>query len=141
MSVRYRRALNLPELCRGDDSLQYQCGAKAANELDEPIDGRPVSCEGVGKDQYGELWRFARLMAKTLGYGLCANGFAFDRPRYSKGKYAGAQREAEREGRGIWAGSYAAPWAYRACIRNSGRPGSCSDEANVLSLNRFIAKR
>jgi endonuclease YncB( thermonuclease family) len=25
------------QLCRGDDSLQYRCGAKAANELDDPI--------------------------------------------------------------------------------------------------------
>ncbi len=39
------------QLCRGDDSLQYRCGAKAANELDEHIASRPVSCEGVGRDQ------------------------------------------------------------------------------------------
>ncbi len=25
------------QLCRGDDGLQYRCGAKAANELDERI--------------------------------------------------------------------------------------------------------
>ncbi|WP_438278137.1 thermonuclease family protein [Nitrobacter sp.] len=48
--------LDAPEsdqLCRGDDSLQYRCSAKAANELDRFIAGRPVSCEGVGRDQYG----------------------------------------------------------------------------------------
>jgi hypothetical protein len=28
-------------------------------------------------------------------------GFAFDWPRYSRGKYAGAQKEAERDGRGM----------------------------------------
>lgn len=33
------------QLCRGDDSLPYHCGAKAANELDGFIAGRPVSCE------------------------------------------------------------------------------------------------
>lgn len=33
------------QLCRGDDSLPYRCGAKAANELDSFIAGRPVSCE------------------------------------------------------------------------------------------------
>lgn len=31
------------QLCRGDDSLQYRCGAKAANELARFIAGRPVS--------------------------------------------------------------------------------------------------
>jgi endonuclease YncB( thermonuclease family) len=32
------------QLCRGDDSLQYRCGAKAANDLDAFIAGRPVNC-------------------------------------------------------------------------------------------------
>jgi len=30
------------QLCRGEDSLQYQCGAKAANDLDAFIARRPV---------------------------------------------------------------------------------------------------
>lgn len=38
------------QLCRGDDSLQYRCGAKAANELDRFIAGKPVSCKGVDVD-------------------------------------------------------------------------------------------
>lgn len=62
---------------------------------------------------------------------LVRNGLAFDWPKHSKGKYADAQKEAERVGRGVWAGSYVVPWAYRACIRNGGRPPSgCSDDAN-----------
>ncbi|WP_425905436.1 thermonuclease family protein [Nitrobacter sp. TKz-YC02] len=39
-------------LCRGDDSLQYRCGAKAANELARFIADRPVSCKGVDIDRY-----------------------------------------------------------------------------------------
>jgi endonuclease YncB( thermonuclease family) len=30
------------QLCRNDESLQYRCGAKAANELDAFIARRPV---------------------------------------------------------------------------------------------------
>jgi endonuclease YncB( thermonuclease family) len=37
-------------------------------------------------------------------------GLALDWPRYSKGKYAGAQKEAERAARGVWSGSYVVPW-------------------------------
>ncbi|MHB0772854.1 thermonuclease family protein [Bradyrhizobium sp. 1.29L] len=33
------------QLCRGDDSLPYRCGAKAANELNAFIIRRGVSCE------------------------------------------------------------------------------------------------
>jgi Staphylococcal nuclease homologue len=41
------------QLCRGEDSLQYRCGAKAANDLDAFIGGRPVSCTPISLDQYG----------------------------------------------------------------------------------------
>jgi hypothetical protein len=34
-------------------------------------------------------------------------------------------------GRGIWVGSYVEPWLFRACIRQGGKPGDCSDDANV----------
>ena len=31
------------QLCRGEDSLQYRCGAQAANDLDAYIAGRPIA--------------------------------------------------------------------------------------------------
>jgi endonuclease YncB( thermonuclease family) len=119
------------QLCRGDDSLQYRCGAKAANELDEHIAGRPVSCEGIGQDQYGRTVAVCSIGREDVAGWLVRNGFAFDWPRYSNGKYAGAQKEAERAGLGVWAGSYVVPWSYRACIRSGGRPAGCSDDANA----------
>jgi endonuclease YncB( thermonuclease family) len=39
------------QLCRNDESVQYRCGAKAANELDTFIAGRPVDCSPVSLDQ------------------------------------------------------------------------------------------
>jgi endonuclease YncB( thermonuclease family) len=38
------------QLCRGDDSLPYRCGAKAANDLDAFIASRPVSCLPISLD-------------------------------------------------------------------------------------------
>jgi hypothetical protein len=58
-------------------------------------------------------------------------GLALDWPQYSKGRYDGAQRDAERAGWGIWKGSYVEPWLYRACIRANGKPAACSDDANA----------
>lgn len=40
------------QLCRGDNSNQYRCGAKAANELDAFLASRPVRCPV----QYRSLW-------------------------------------------------------------------------------------
>jgi endonuclease YncB( thermonuclease family) len=37
------------QLCRGDDSLQCQSGAHAANDLDAFIAKRPVTCSRITK--------------------------------------------------------------------------------------------
>jgi hypothetical protein len=51
------------QLCRGEDSLQYRCGAKAANDLDAFIARRPVNCIPMNLDQY----LAARLIASNFG--------------------------------------------------------------------------
>src|SRR5262245_44703814 len=40
------------QLCRGEDSSQYRCGAQAANDLDAFIARRPVNCSLVNLDPY-----------------------------------------------------------------------------------------
>jgi len=119
------------QLCRADDSRVYRCGAKAANELDAFIGGRPVFCAPLSQDQYGRTVASCSVNGIDLGEWLVRNGLALDWPQYSKGRYAAVQREADRAGRGVWAGSYVAPWLYRACLRAQGSPTSCSDDANA----------
>ena len=118
------------QLCRGEDSIQYRCGAKAANNLDWFLNKRPVDCAPVSLDQYRRTVATCSVDGIDLADWLVRNGFALDWPQYSKGKYDKAQRDADHAGRGIWAGSYVAPWLFRACIRQGGKPGDCSDDAN-----------
>jgi endonuclease YncB( thermonuclease family) len=118
------------QLCRGENSLQYRCGAKAANDLDAFIATRPVNCTPITLDRYGRRVATCSVAGADLGEWLVRNGLALDWPQYSKGRYDAAQRDAERVGRGIWKGSYVAPWLYRICIRASGTPANCSDDAN-----------
>jgi endonuclease YncB( thermonuclease family) len=117
------------QLCRNDDSLQYRCGARAANELDAFIARRPVDCSPVSLDQYGRTVAVCSIAGVDLAEWLVRNGLALDWPGYSKGKYHKAQRDAEHAGRGMWQGSYVEPWLFRACIRRGGKPGDCSDDA------------
>jgi endonuclease YncB( thermonuclease family) len=119
------------QLCRGDDSLPYRCGAKAANDLDAFIAGRPVNCLPVSLDRYGRTVATCLVGGVDIGEWLVRNGLALDWPEYSKRKYVAAQVDAERAGRGIWKGSYVEPWLYRVCIRASGTPANCSDDANA----------
>jgi endonuclease YncB( thermonuclease family) len=118
------------QLCRGEDSEQYRCGAQAANDLDTFLAGRPISCLPISLDRYGRTVATCAVAGADLGQWLVRNGLALDWPEYSKTKYAADQRDAERAGRGIWKGSYVEPWLYRMCIRANGSPAKCSDDAN-----------
>jgi endonuclease YncB( thermonuclease family) len=117
------------QLCRGDDSLPYRCGAAAANKLGALIAQRPVYCAPKDIDRYGRTVASCRADAEDLGEWLVREGLALDWPRYSKGRYSAAQRTAESAGRGMWSGSYVEPWQYRSCVRAGGRPAECSDDA------------
>jgi endonuclease YncB( thermonuclease family) len=119
------------QLCRGEDSSQYRCGAQAANDLDAFIARRPVSCLPMKADQYGRTVATCSTGCADLGEWLVLSGLALDWPQFSKGRYNTAQRSAERAGRGIWRGSYVEPWLYRACIHANGSPANCSDDANA----------
>jgi endonuclease YncB( thermonuclease family) len=119
------------QLCRGEDSLQYRCGAKAARELDTFIARRPVSCMPISLDRYRRTVATCSVDKIDLGEWLVRNGLAIDWPEYSKGKFNAIQREAEHAGRGIWTGSYVEPWLYRVCIKAGGIPANCSDDANT----------
>jgi endonuclease YncB( thermonuclease family) len=119
------------QLCRGEDSKQYRCGAQAANELNAFIARRPVNCIPIRLDRYGRTVATCSVDGTDLGEWLVRKGLALDWPDYSNGRYGAVQREAEQAGRGIWKGSYVEPWLYRVCIRAGGRPASCSDDANA----------
>jgi len=119
------------QLCRGADSNLYRCGAAAANDLDTFIARRPVNCTRVSEDQYGRSVATCSVGGTDLGEWLVRNGLALDWPQYSKGRYAAAEHDADRSGRGMWAGSYVEPWLFRACIRAGGTPTNCSDDASA----------
>jgi endonuclease YncB( thermonuclease family) len=84
------------QLCRGEDILQYRCGAKAANELDRFINGRPVRCVPVTLDQYGRTVASCAVAGVDLGEWLVRSGLALDWPQYSRRKHETVQRDAER---------------------------------------------
>ena len=119
------------QLCRGEDSERYRCGAEAANALDAFIAQQPVSCDPISLDRYGRTVATCRVRGVDLGDWLVKQGLALDWPQYSKGQYGAAQRQAEQAGHGIWKGSYVEPWLYRVCIRDGGKAAGCSDDANA----------
>lgn len=116
------------QLCRGSDSSQYYCGSEAADKLDRFISRRTVSCFAKDYDRYGRMVADCAVENTNLAEWLVRNGYALDWPKYSKGRFLEFQKLAEKEERGIWAGSFAPPWSFRACTRQGGKASTCSDE-------------
>jgi endonuclease YncB( thermonuclease family) len=92
---------------------------------------RPVTCVDIDERSYDRVVAVCSVGGVDIADWLARNGHALDWPRYSKGAYADAQTEAKREGRGMWEGSFVEPWLFRVCVRASGSPSNCSDDANA----------
>ncbi|WP_299803809.1 thermonuclease family protein [Tardiphaga sp.] len=117
------------QTCRDDDGKLYRCGQKAALALSDFISSRTLSCMQRDTDRYGRSVATCTVAGDDIAAWLVRGGLALDYPQYSKGKYAVAQKEAERTGDGMWGGQWVVPWAYRACKRAGGRPDRCSESA------------
>jgi endonuclease YncB( thermonuclease family) len=117
------------QTCHDDDGKLYRCGQKAANDLSEFIGAKTVSCAPQDIDRYGRTVAVCSVATIDTADWLVRKGLAFDWPQYSKGRYAGAQKEAERTGDGMWGGQWVVPWRYRECKRGGGRPAQCSESS------------
>lgn len=120
------------QTCHDDDGKLYRCGQAAAIALSEQIANQTVSCLPVTLDQYGRTGAKCMLGDTDLADWIVRKGLGLDWPTYSKGKYADAQKAAERSGDGLWGGQWVTPWQYRACRRSGGRPEKCSESATLL---------
>jgi endonuclease YncB( thermonuclease family) len=119
-------------LCRGEDSSQYRCGSKAANDLDAYVARRPVNCVPLSLDHMARTAATCSVNGVDLGEWLVRNGLALDWLQYSKGRYTGAQRDAERAGRGIWKGSYVEPCIAPASARAESPPTVRTTQMPIL---------
>ena len=68
-------------------------------------------------DRYGRAVASCLIGAVDLADWLVRQGLALDWPRYSGGRYAEAQEEAQRGERGLWSGSFVEPRRFRECVR------------------------
>lgn len=75
---------------------------KAALALSDFISNRTVSCDISGKDRYGRSIGQCRAGGDDLAAFAVSHGWARDWPRYSKGRYAGQEREARNDKAGLW---------------------------------------
>ena len=123
------------QLCRGDDSIQYRCGAKAANDLDSFLAKRPIDCVPVSLDQYRRTVATCSVDGVDLADRLVRNGLALDWPQYSKGKTMGRNAMPSMAGRGY---GKAAMLSHGCFVLASGK---AEDRATVRTMRSRIRER
>jgi endonuclease YncB( thermonuclease family) len=113
------------QVCRPYDSLQYQCGARSANERAVFIAGRPIDCAPVSLDQYGQTFAVCSVKGVDLGDWLVLNGLALDWPNTRK-----ANMTVRNVRPIIPDAGFGKETTLRLGCFEGGNPGGCSDDAN-----------
>ena len=108
------------QTCHDAGGKLYRCGARAAEALDALLAAsRPTRCRQVDRDRYGRVvaicWTESGIEVNAA---MVASGWSFDWPKYSRHRYAPAQRIAASKRLGLWSGSFDWPWELRALKRN-----------------------
>jgi endonuclease YncB( thermonuclease family) len=90
----------------------YACGKEATKALADLIKGRPVSCEIVGKDDFGRILGTCFAGNTSLNAAMVSSGWALAFLKYSD-RYAAEQRAAKTSQAGLWSGVFEKPWEWR----------------------------
>lgn len=91
----------------------YNCGAAALNALRGLVGSEDVHCVGSRFDDYDRLIAICHVRAVDLAAALVRSGHGLAYVQYSA-SYVTEESEARAAGRGAWAGSFTAPWTFRA---------------------------
>ncbi|MBV9078475.1 MAG: thermonuclease family protein [Methylobacteriaceae bacterium] len=105
------RGLDAPELdqtCQRADDTAYRCGETARDALRRLVRTGPVTCLISGRDRYGRGLARCEAFGTDLGAALVQAGLAV-----AYGGYAGEEQEARTARRGLWAGRFERPDAWR----------------------------
>jgi len=90
----------------------WACGSEAADRLSRLVSGKQVRCTSVGTDQHNRTLGRCSVGLTDINRTMVATGYAVAYRRYSS-DYVSAEKNAKVNKRGIWAGTFEMPSAYR----------------------------
>jgi endonuclease YncB( thermonuclease family) len=129
--------------CRDGRGRSWSCGTNATQRLERLIDGRPVTCRGEARDDYGRLLGICTAGGRELNRELVREGSAWAFVKYSSA-YLDDERQARAARRGVFAAENEAPWAFRekkwttaAGSGEADRARACPIKGNVSGRNRI----
>ena len=96
------------------NNVEILCGKLSKDKLIEKIGNQVVNCKiEKNKDQYNRLIGECFLKNESLSVFMVKNGYAFDYPKYSKGKFRKYQTFAKKFSLGLWQMQFEYPWIWR----------------------------
>lgn len=101
------------QTCNDLAGKPYRCGQKAALALADKIGAATITCEQKDIDRYQRIVAVCSLGELDLNGWLVNEGLAIEYVRYSDGRYVDEQAAAREARRGLWAGTFQEPAAWR----------------------------
>jgi endonuclease YncB( thermonuclease family) len=101
------------QTCRDGAGRPYRCGRTAARALAAATAGRTVACARLERDRYHRQVALCTADGHDLGDTMVRAGLAVELAEYSHGRYTAAERDARAARRGLWAGTFEQPAAWR----------------------------
>ena len=86
------------------NGVKRAIGEEATEGLKAILAGGELRCVTRDRDRYGRTVAECWAGSESIGDAMVRLGWAWALPRYSKDRFLPAQEEAERAGRGVWAG-------------------------------------
>ena len=101
-----------------EDNKEVFCGQISKDKLIEKIGTNSVKCKiEKNKDKYKRLIGECFIKKESLSIFMVRNGYAFDWPYYSKGKFAKDQEHAKKNKLGFWNMKFEYPWIWKKKVR------------------------
>ena len=96
------------------NNIEILCGKLSKEKLIEKIGNQVVDCKiEKNKDQYSRLIGECFVKNMRLSVFMVKNGYAFDYPKYSNGKFRKYQIYAKNLSLGLWQMQFEYPWIWR----------------------------
>ena len=96
------------------NNIKILCGKLSKEKLIEKIGNQIVNCRiEKNKDQYSRLIGECFIKNESLSVFMVKNGYAFDYPKYSNGKFRKHQIYAKKLSLGLWQMKFEYPWIWR----------------------------
>lgn len=105
-------APKLKQTCTDSTGAAWPCGRAARDAVSKITKAAPLRCALMDVDRYGRLIMRCFAGGTDIAEHLVEKGLALAYRRYST-DYVVAETIARDRGRGVWAGTFEAPWDWR----------------------------